>query len=343
MGNEPEHASMRKGITMSEETSPSEKGSPTSADVARRAGVSRTTVSYILNEVPGQKFPDKTRQAVFRAAEELGYSPNVMAKSLAGGNGLILLTFTQGSLNELTTTIANNVTTALARKGIMVAVHFQAEQPTTLLEIIRALRPRAVVFSAPPDPMISRLLTDLEIAAIMTGVADYPLDAETIGSCQARYLLARGHRRLAYAEAAGPATWLALQRRHDIRLACAAARLSEPLTAAFSPDGHEAPAIIQAWREQQITGICAYDDDVALAVLFGIRKAGLLCPDDMAVIGADGISAGAVAYPPLTTIAINAHPAAEWYAQALLHQLHLGPFPPSVPQNMLTLIERASC
>jgi transcriptional regulator with XRE-family HTH domain len=48
---------------------------PTSADVAHRAGVSRATVSYVLNNVPNQSIPDGTRQRVLSAAAELYYTP----------------------------------------------------------------------------------------------------------------------------------------------------------------------------------------------------------------------------------------------------------------------------
>ena len=65
-----------------------------SRDVAKRAGVSRTTVSFVLNDVPGVKITDETRQRVLQAARELNYYPTAAARSLASGKthriGLIL-------------------------------------------------------------------------------------------------------------------------------------------------------------------------------------------------------------------------------------------------------------
>ena len=58
---------------------------PTSADVAAAAGVSRTTVSFVLNEREGVKIPDETRQRVLAAAAKLDYHPNSVARQLAGG------------------------------------------------------------------------------------------------------------------------------------------------------------------------------------------------------------------------------------------------------------------
>ena len=58
---------------------------PTSADVARRRRVSRTTVSFVLNERAGVKIPDETRRRVLAAAAQLDYHPNSVARQLAGG------------------------------------------------------------------------------------------------------------------------------------------------------------------------------------------------------------------------------------------------------------------
>ncbi|TVQ25577.1 MAG: LacI family transcriptional regulator, partial [Spirochaetaceae bacterium] len=53
------------------------------ADVAQLAGVSRTTVSFVINNTPGKNIAEATRQRVLAAAAELGYSPNEAARTLA--------------------------------------------------------------------------------------------------------------------------------------------------------------------------------------------------------------------------------------------------------------------
>ena len=63
---------------------------PTSADVATEAGVSRTTVSFVLNGRTDVKIPDDTRRRVLDAAERLGYHPHAPARQLAGGRSHIL-------------------------------------------------------------------------------------------------------------------------------------------------------------------------------------------------------------------------------------------------------------
>ena len=63
---------------------------PTSADVAAMAGVSRTTVSFVLNHRADVKIPAGTRQRVVDAATQLGYQPNASARQLAGGRSHVL-------------------------------------------------------------------------------------------------------------------------------------------------------------------------------------------------------------------------------------------------------------
>lgn len=63
---------------------------PLQKDVAARAGVSRTTVSFVLNGVENVAIPEETRSRVLRAAEELGFRPNAMARGLRGGRSNVL-------------------------------------------------------------------------------------------------------------------------------------------------------------------------------------------------------------------------------------------------------------
>src|SRR6185312_14686232 len=63
----------------------------TSADVAREAGLSRATVSYVLNDTPHQKIPDETRQRVLATAARLGYAPSAAARALRSGRSELVL------------------------------------------------------------------------------------------------------------------------------------------------------------------------------------------------------------------------------------------------------------
>src|SRR5580704_17558652 len=73
---------------------------PTSADVARLAGVSRSTVSLVVNDVPTARIGQATRERVLAAVHELGYAPDVSARQLrAGTSRLVLMPLPQIPLN----------------------------------------------------------------------------------------------------------------------------------------------------------------------------------------------------------------------------------------------------
>ena len=62
----------------------------TARDVAAAAGVSRTTVSFVLNDVPGMRISEETRRKVLEATRELDYHPNISARRLVMGQTRIL-------------------------------------------------------------------------------------------------------------------------------------------------------------------------------------------------------------------------------------------------------------
>lgn len=91
-------------------------------------------------------------------------------------------------------------------------------------------------------------------------------------------------------------------------------------------EAQPAAEAIKAWRDGDpaVTGVCAYNDNTALAVLAGLRILGLSAPDDLAVIGVDDIPAARLGAPLLTTVTID-HPAvanhiARTIITALAHQ-----------------------
>ena len=87
---------------------------PTSADVAARAGVSRTTVSFVLNYRTDVQISDETRQRVFRAASELGYHPHAPARQLAGGRSNVLGLVLRQSAEQ----VAGDATLAETLRGL---------------------------------------------------------------------------------------------------------------------------------------------------------------------------------------------------------------------------------
>jgi DNA-binding LacI/PurR family transcriptional regulator len=132
-----------------------------------------------------------------------------------------------------------------------------------------------------------------------------PLVSEQpIGALQARHLAA-SHRRLGYAypDLTGLDV-LAQPRLGGVRKVCAELGLPAPDVRTVPLDVRGAAEAVKAWlaADPPVTGICAFNDNVALAVLAGLRHLGLRAPQDLAVIGVDDIPGASLAQPPLTTV-----------------------------------------
>ncbi|MFI0966608.1 LacI family DNA-binding transcriptional regulator [Streptomyces sp. NPDC021080] len=279
----------------------------TSSDVARLAGVSRATVSYVLNNKTGQKISDQTREAVRRAAEELGYRPNEAARRLASGQSrLVLLVLPHARLGEMIVELAATLTSELATRGLTLSTHFQSSGSASIAEVAQRLDASAVVAMVPLPAGESELLAAAGVR-VVSSLSDPDAPGfgyqNTIGAMQLRHLHDLGHREIAFAgtDEIGLEPFRA-GREAGVRATARELGLPEPREARLAADGSDAATIVQGWHREGVTAVVAYNDDVAFVVLHGIRTAGLACPHDMAVIGMDGEKNGLVSAPPLTTI-----------------------------------------
>ena len=132
--------------------------------MAKRAQVSRATVSYVLNDVTNQTISPATREAVLRAAKELDYRPNQSARSLASGQSTSLICVVPRThLVEPALSLLGDLTTELGQRGFSLAVHFQSSSPDALTELAKALRPRLIfplmAGITPADPPVGAVMT----------------------------------------------------------------------------------------------------------------------------------------------------------------------------------------
>ncbi|MET9992735.1 LacI family DNA-binding transcriptional regulator [Streptomyces mutabilis] len=282
----------------------------TAADVAARAGVSRATVSHILNGREG-RFPEETRTRVRMAAEELDYRPSPAGRSLVTGRSdMIVVVMPE-------TTIGQNLQNALeylsddaAGLGSNVVLRFAGPDPAKTATALVRLRPLAVVdFGSLDRPARGRLAAQ--------GVPVVPdLDGsrrrgsrgphEEIGELQVAALTERGDRQIVYASISdrrtdpyGPGRYA------GIEAACRRRGLAVPLSVPVPTRLASATAVLRELPRHGPLGVAAYNDEVALAVLAAAAQSGLTVPDDLAVVGVDATDIGQLWTPPLTTIEVD--------------------------------------
>jgi LacI family transcriptional regulator, repressor for deo operon, udp, cdd, tsx, nupC, and nupG len=335
----------------------------TSSDVARRAGVSRATVSYVLNDARSTiRISPDTRERVLRAAAELGYTPNRAAQSLRSKRtGILAYIYpgTTGTLDYFNAQLMTCVQLATQERGFIFSL-FSFESPESLKRAIAFLGGHGADGVFAPEyegPMYEAVLNLARrgLPVVTQGVSLDPaihavgFDLEAGGYLATSHLLGLGHERIAYIAADVP-PWPRPERyteRYDGYLRAHVEAGIEPrpewriVEAVTREGGARAARRLVALPPPLPTAIFVHNDWMALGVLQGLHDAGVMVPDEMAVVGFDGLDLGAATIPPLTTVEL---PYEEFGRQAvaiIAARLDGGPVPPS---HLLTprLVERRS-
>jgi DNA-binding LacI/PurR family transcriptional regulator len=298
------------------------KRRPTSADVAAVAQVSRTTVSFVLNERAGIKIPDETRQRVLRAAASLDYHPNSVARQLARGAsrslGLVLRQSPEQVANDgLLAETLRGLASAARAAEYRVLLETLVPGEGTYANLVRSGRADGLIVSGPryDDEELVELARDgfpVVIQGSLPGldVSSVDIDNEAGARLAVEHLLALGHRRVACITNAPLAYTAASERLAGYREALAGAGVAEDpglvAEGAFdAPSGHRAVASILSHSTPD--AIFVASDVVAIGAIAGLREAGLSVPGDVSVVGFDAIPLTAYLNPPLTTIALPAY------------------------------------
>lgn len=325
----------------------------TSADVARDSGVSRTTVSYVLNDTPGAAISEETRARVRASAERLGYTPSAAARALrTGRSDLVLYLLPDWPLGPAVDTLLDHLAGELAGRGLTLLVH-HVRGGRPLSELWRTVAPRAVVgFTAftreDRDAMrragiqvLGTLLDDEPGAA-----GAFSASQGKIGRLQVRHLHRSGHRVIGYAAATDPRVREFVELRLEgARAECAEVGLPAPLVRPVDLTLDSAVGAVREWRRHrpEATAVAAYNDDVAIAVLAGLRGEGLTAPGDLAVIGVDDVPAAQFTVPPLTTVSQALDQQARHLAAVVVAGLDGGTTAPPPPLGeMLDVVVRES-
>mgnify|MGYP000480616040 CR=1 FL=1 len=284
----------------------------TSADVARAAGVSRATVSYVLNDTPGSSISAATKEHVRATAARLGYAPSAAARALRRGRSdLVVCVLPDWTTGPVVDTLLDLLGDTLAARGLFLLVHHhRPTRPVT--DLWKAVTPRAVVGLTEFPAADLRALAQAGIDVVGADAEHARLDAELqrdIARLQVGHLVDTGRRRVAVATTTDPRlTTFAEQRTAGVVDACADRGLPVPDVVPLPAD-RPATDAVRAWAAADVDAVACYNDEVAFAVLAGATSAGVAVPDDLAVIGVDDFPAAGLVTPGLTTIAqpVEAH------------------------------------
>jgi DNA-binding LacI/PurR family transcriptional regulator len=292
--------------------SPLPRSVPTSADVARLAGVSRATVSYVLNNTSAVRISEPTRRRVHEAAKELGYVPHAAARSLrAGHSRMVLMPTPKVPIGPLYSQFFNDLQWALSRLDYTVVqfggVGLRGD------EAARAwaeLRPVAVI--VPGEGLGAQGVAILKRAGARAVVTLSPepvegahvlvLDHARVGHSAGRHLVERGRRRIGVVVPQEPG--LGLYSRPRLAGVRRAVQGTEATVTELplSYDEADAAQLAARWRDLGLDAVFAYNDEYAMLVMRALRDVGVRVPDDTAVVGADDLMLGRLLRPRLSTV-----------------------------------------
>lgn len=308
-------------------------GRPRLADVAARAGVSKKTVSNVVNDFPF--VADGTRQRVLKAIDDLDYRPNLSARNLARGRtGAIALVIPRLDLPYFSE-LARHVVEIAERRSWVVLIEQTMNDRRNEQKIIDGELSRRIdgIIFSPTETSAAALRrradrTPLVLLgeAIYDGKNDHvSIDNVAAARTATNHLLELGRERIA---AIGVTTRMrgATKQRYE--------GYRQALEAAGKPVYDLLPQA-QRWAgeigEQAMTqlldqksppdAVFCFTDPLALGALRAIHRRGLRVPEDVAVVGFDDSPYGRIAMPSLTTISPDKQSIAELAIDLLEHQV----------------------
>jgi DNA-binding LacI/PurR family transcriptional regulator len=321
---------------------------PTSVDVAKASGVSRATVSYVLNGAANQVISAETRRRVLEAAERLGYAPYAPARALRSGRSdVILFLIPEWPIGPAIASLIEHLSARLADANLTLVVHAHPRAGRPVGELWKTITPAAVInhqaLSA-AEETAARRAGMLVVTPVYQprGKTFLPFQ-RSIGELQVQHLVQAGHRRLGFALPDDDRVLaFSTPRLAGAARACLQLGLPKPVGRTVPLDAVVAGYAVQQWlaEEPRVTAVCAYNDEVGLAVLAGMRAQKLTAPQDLAVIGVDDIPAARLCAPALTTVATGMAAFGEHLADLVSCSLHGKPRPPRPTEEVLKVIRR---
>jgi LacI family transcriptional regulator len=325
------------------------------ADVARRAGVTKSTVSHVINGT--RTVSPETVAAVERAMAELSYVPNTLARSLARATTNTVGVAISSLANIYFSDIIVAVENACARLGLMVFLADTADNPAQELELVRALHRRRVdgvilAPSADPEQRAIGYLRDNGVPCVLVDrLVCAELDQVGVENTNAvrqlvEHLVWHGHRRIAMlSNQAGLAT--AVERIEGYRLGLEAAGIAwDGSLLELGTD--DTAANIQATLRlldlpDRPTAIVCGNNLSTIGAMQAIRDRGIRIPDEVALAGFDDFEWADLFEPRLTVIAQPVKRIGEEAAAMLVERIRNPQSPPRTVRLEPSLVIRESC
>ena len=328
-------------------------GKPTINDVARLAGVSKKTVSRVINRSP--LLNAQTREKVEAVIADLGYVPNPQARALALRRNFLIGLIHDNPNAQMVLGVQEGILSAIRDTEFALVVRPVNRRSPEMLDDVRAFLDQQRLFGVlllPPiseNDALAALCDELGVSYVRMGSVRLDEDVHMVASNDREavakavgYLVGQGHRRIGFV--AGPEGFRSAAERalgYRDALDSAGVAIDETIMAegnyTFETGIAAGEKLLAA--SPRPSAIFASNDEMAAGVLHAARSIGMSVPEDLSIIGFDDTAIAAHIWPPLTTV--------RWPIQAMARAAAIKLIDPvearDQPSHFLSdLIERAS-
>ncbi|QCQ17536.1 LacI family DNA-binding transcriptional regulator [Microbacterium sp. RG1] len=286
-------------------------------DIARHLGLSRSTVSFVINDRTDIRIADETKRRVWDAVEELGYRPHAAARSLASSRTNLLGLVTDIASSPFGGGIITGAQRAAWARGqvlLIVSIDQDASADTAMLEMLLERRIEGLIYATAGHISVSLPAAASEVPVVLVHCEDadgrYPSilpDEEHGGYTATRRLIEGGRRRIGLLNLDAPLPSAGRRRGYERALREAGIAVDPALVAqgpADAASGFElATAMLR--RVDPPDALFCGTDRMAMGAFDAAREAGMRIPDDIRVVGYDDQEiVAAYLRPALTTVAL---------------------------------------
>ena len=309
-------------------------------DLAAMTGYAVGTVSRVLNDHPNVS--EKARAAILKAVEESGFELNVNAKQLKQQHATTILVVVKGTANELFGEMVEHIQAFAAQTRYPLIVDYIDEEGNEVLralQLCREKKPLGILFLGGNHKNFSECFGKIDIPCVLiTGdgsklpfenLSSVSIDDREAARCAAETLIALGHRRIALIGGDRAGSDISRLRYEG----CVQAFQAHDIE--FDPDldyqgvrfsyqgGYNATQVLLS-NARSYSAIFAVADVMAIGAIRALKDKGLSVPEDVSVLGFDGLPLGDFLVPQLSTVSQSVQEMARRGMELLLDAIENG-------------------
>lgn len=313
-------------------------GNMTIKDIARISGCSVSTISRVINDRPDVR--PETKERVLEVMREAGFVPNTNARQLKIQQSRSLVFVVKGTRNIFFSDFLvqlQRAATLYGYNGIVSYLDENANEIEAAEKILREIKPKGMIFLGGSVANFQKGFANISVPSVLATLVSDKLDFSNLSmvgvddraaAYQAvSYLIQQGHRKIAVL--GGPATsYPSMMRRQGAQQAMedAGIRFEDKLYGLSNYDFESAYHAMNGLlaRRAEFTALFAMSDVIAFGAIRALVSAGFRVPEDVSVIGFDGITMSRYCVPVMTTIVQPSEQIALQSIELLVRQIEHG-------------------